>query len=47
MSDDFKALIAKAATGAPLTREEAAQGFDRMMSGAATPSQMGGLLMAL
>jgi len=26
---------------------EAAQGFDRMMSGAATPSQMGGLLMAL
>ncbi|HEV3371232.1 MAG TPA: anthranilate phosphoribosyltransferase [Xanthobacteraceae bacterium] len=47
MSDDFKALIAKAATGAPLTREEAAQGFDRMMSGAATPSQMGGFLMAL
>jgi anthranilate phosphoribosyltransferase len=47
VSDDFKALIAKAATGAPLTREEAAQGFDRMMSGAATPSQMGGLLMAL
>ena len=47
MSDDFKALIAKAATGTPLTREEAAQGFDRMMSGAATPSQMGGFLMAL
>ena len=47
VSDDFKALIAKAATGAPLTREEAAQGFDRMMSGEATPSQMGGLLMAL
>src|SRR6202040_2696725 len=47
VSDDFKALIAKAATGTPLTREEAAQGFDRMMSGAATPSQMGGFLMAL
>lgn len=47
MSDDFKALIAKAATGAALTREEAARGFDRMMSGEATPSQMGGLLMAL
>jgi anthranilate phosphoribosyltransferase len=47
VSDDFKALIAKAATGAPLSREEAAQGFDRMMSGEATPSQMGGLLMAL
>src|SRR5881397_2838907 len=45
--DDLKALIAKAATGASLTREEAARGFDRMMSGEATPSQMGGLLMAL
>ncbi len=47
MTDDFKALIAKAATGASLSREEAARGFDRMMSGEATPSQMGGLLMAL
>jgi anthranilate phosphoribosyltransferase len=47
VSDDFKALIAKAATGAALTREEAARGFDRMMSGEATPSQIGGLLMAL
>ncbi len=47
MVDDFKALIAKAASGAALTREEAAHAFDRMMSGEATPSQMGGLLMAL
>jgi anthranilate phosphoribosyltransferase len=47
MSDDFKALIAKVATGASLTREESANAFDRMMSGEATPSQMGGLLMAL
>jgi anthranilate phosphoribosyltransferase len=47
VTDDFKALIAKAASGASLTREEAALGFDRMMSGEATPSQMGGLLMAL
>jgi anthranilate phosphoribosyltransferase len=47
MADEFKALIAKAATGASLTREEAASAFDRMMSGEATPSQMGGLLMAL
>ena len=47
MTDDFKALIAKAASGASLTREEAARGFDRMMSGEATPSQMGGLLMAM
>ena len=45
--DDFKAVIAKVATGAALSREEAAVAFDRMMSGEATPSQMGGLLMAL
>jgi anthranilate phosphoribosyltransferase len=47
VTDDFKTLIAKAATGASLTREESARAFDRMMSGEATPSQMGGLLMAL
>ncbi len=47
MANDFKALIAKVATGAPLSRDEAATAFDRMMSGEATPSQMGGLLMAL
>jgi anthranilate phosphoribosyltransferase len=47
MADDFKALIAKVATGATLSREEAAGAFDRMMSGEATPSQVGGLLMAL
>jgi len=47
MADDFKALIAKVATGASLTRQEAAAAFDRMMSGEATPSQMGGLLMSL
>jgi len=45
--DEFKALIGKVATGAALTRDEAAHAFDRMMSGEATPSQMGGLLMAL
>src|SRR3989442_3387734 len=45
--DEFKALIGKVATGAALTREEAASAFDVMMSGEATPSQMGGLLMAL
>lgn len=47
MVDEFKALIAKAATGASLSREEASHAFDRMMSGEATPAQMGGLLMAL
>jgi len=45
--DEFKALIGKVATGATLSREEAAGAFDRMMSGEATPSQMGGLLMGL
>src|SRR6476661_217283 len=45
--DDLKTLIGKVATGATLAREEAAAAFDRMMSGEATPSQMGGLLMGL
>jgi anthranilate phosphoribosyltransferase len=44
--DDLKSIIAKVATGATLSREEAASIFDRMMSGEATPSQLGGLLMA-
>jgi len=47
VSDDIKALLAKVATGEALTRDEAALAFNRMMSGEATPSQMGGLLMAL
>jgi anthranilate phosphoribosyltransferase len=47
VSDEFKGLIAKVASGAALNREEAARGFNTMMSGEATPSQMGGLLMAL
>jgi anthranilate phosphoribosyltransferase len=47
VSDEFKGLIAKAASGGALSREEAARGFHTMMSGEATPSQMGGLLMAL
>lgn len=45
--DDVRSLIAKVATGATLTRDEAAAAFEAMMSGEATPSQMGGLLMAL
>src|SRR6266498_2621853 len=45
--DDLKSIIGKVATGATLSRDESAQAFDRMMSGEATPSQMGGLLMAL
>lgn len=45
--DEFKALISKVATGAVLTRGEATSVFDTMMSGEATPSQMGALLMGL
>src|SRR5258707_1034331 len=43
--DELKALIAKVASGAALTLEESAQAFHRMMSGEATPSKWGGLLM--
>jgi anthranilate phosphoribosyltransferase len=45
--DDLKSIIGKVATGATLSRDEAASAFNAMMSGEATPSQMGGLLMAL
>ncbi|PZF77002.1 anthranilate phosphoribosyltransferase [Aestuariivirga litoralis] len=44
---ELKPLIAKVAAGAPLTRAEAREAFDVMMSGDATPSQIGGFLMAL
>src|SRR4029077_14527155 len=47
VTDEVRALIGKVATGAALTREEAASAFEQVMSGEATPSQMGGLLMAL
>ncbi len=45
--DDLKSIIGKVATGASRSREEAASAFDAVMSGEATPSQRGGLLMAL
>lgn len=44
---DLKAHIAKAASGAPLSFDEARSAFDIVMSGEATPSQIGGFLMAL
>ena len=44
---ELKGLIAQVATGAQLTRQQASDAFDSLMSGEATPSQMGGLLMAL
>jgi anthranilate phosphoribosyltransferase len=44
---DLKRLISKIAGGEPLSRDEARTAFDIMMSGDATPSQIGGFLMAL
>ena len=44
---DLKSYIAKVADGTPLSFEEARRAFDIMMSGEATPSQIGGFLMAL
>jgi anthranilate phosphoribosyltransferase len=44
---DLKPFIAKAANGTALTLSEAREAFNVMMSGEATPSQIGGLLMAL
>ncbi|MEZ5779390.1 MAG: anthranilate phosphoribosyltransferase [Paracoccaceae bacterium] len=46
MSDDLRPLIGLAADR-PLTRAEAETAFEALFEGAATPSQMGGLLMAL
>ncbi|WP_238122625.1 MULTISPECIES: anthranilate phosphoribosyltransferase [unclassified Xanthobacter] len=47
MTDEFKPLLGKVATGATLSRDESALVFNKMMSGEATPSQMGALLMGL
>lgn len=44
---DFKTLLAHVATGAPLNLAQARQAFEIMMSGDATPAQIGGFLMAL
>jgi len=44
---DLKALLGVAATGRPLDGTQAEAAFDIIMSGNATPAQMGGLLMAL
>ncbi len=44
---DFRALIAIVADGKALDVEQARTAFDIMMSGDATPSQMGAFLMAL
>ncbi len=44
---DFRALLGRIAAGERLGEDDAAAAFDAMMSGDATPSQMGGFLMAL
>jgi anthranilate phosphoribosyltransferase len=44
---DMKALVGHVATGATLTEEQAETAFDIIMSGDATPAQVGGFLMAL
>ncbi|MEM6941406.1 MAG: anthranilate phosphoribosyltransferase [Pseudomonadota bacterium] len=46
MSDALKPLIDAAAEG-PLTRDQAARAFEILFNGEATPSQIGGFLMAL
>ncbi len=43
----FKPLIAKVAAGAELSRAEAFDAFEAMLSGDVTPAQIGGFLMAL
>jgi anthranilate phosphoribosyltransferase len=45
--DDFKPFIAKVATGAPLSREEARDAFESMLSGEVTNAQAAAFLMAL
>lgn len=47
MSAGLKPLIGKVAAGRPLSRDEAREAFGILMSGEATPSQIGGFLMAL
>lgn len=44
---ELKPFIAKVANGEALSRDEARAAFDILMSGEATPSQIGGFLMAL
>ncbi len=44
---DLKPILAKVANGEKLNEEQAEQAFDVLMSGQATPSQMGAFLMAL
>ncbi len=44
---DLKPILARTATGETLSEADAAQAFDIIMSGRATPSQIGALLMGM
>ena len=45
--DDLKPFLARVAEGESLSRQEAVSAFDILMSGKATPTQIGAFLMAL
>ena len=45
--DQMKQLLAELAKGNSLSRTESEIAFDRMLSGEATPAQIGAFLMAL
>lgn len=45
--DAFKPFLAKIATGAALTRDEAREAFDTLLSGEVTHAQAGGFLLSL
>jgi len=47
MSNDLKPFLARLATGEKLTEADAQAAFDVIMSGEATPAQIGALLMAM
>ncbi len=47
MSNNLKPILARLAAGARLSEQEAEQAFDIIMSGEATPAQIGALLMAM
>jgi len=47
LSDAFKPILRLLASGAPLSAAQTETAFDLMMQGVATPTQVGGLLMAM
>ena len=47
MTDDLKPVLARLALGETLSREDASSAFETIMSGGATPAQIGAFLMGL